>query len=223
MRYIVLIVVIIIFSGCRVFQKSAEKYKPYNFGWYPKSYSELYDNFKKYSVHFGCRQGETIASIGAGNGRVEVEISCEVNDISWYLEEIDSMRFYEFDKVLHYHEKLKGTPIDATFNLVMGNEKSTNLPKGIFDRILMINVFHEIENRTEIMHEIHELLKPKGELVIMERMADKPGQMHGDCDFPKLYEPDFLEELQYYGFLLVADTTGEKVSNLKYYTLKSSR
>jgi hypothetical protein len=68
------------------------------------------------------------------------------------------------------------------------------------------------------MREVHELLKPDGKLVIMERMGDKPGLVHGDCKFPKLYEPDFLKEMEGYGFDLSQNQMGEQVSQLKYYT-----
>ena len=55
-----------------------------------------------------------------------------------------------------------GSSISADFNLVIGTENSTALPHKIFDRILMLNVFHEIESREGTMMEIHQLLNEHG-------------------------------------------------------------
>ncbi len=214
----------ILFIGLFLFRCSSlkrSKNKPYEYGWYPKTYQEAIDNFENYSKLLGCKQGETIASIGAGNGRVEVEVSYVVDDIHWYLQEIDSSRLYQFDKVLEYHEELKGMVIKAEFNLVVGTETSTNLPQGIFDRVIMINVFHEIIAREPIMLDIRKLLKPDGKLVIMERMGSKLGQIHGDCKHLKLYEPDFLKEMDDYGYESMNHQVGEEISALTFYTFKS--
>ncbi len=132
----------------------------------------------------------------------EIQISCFVVGITWYLQEIESSRLYEFGKVLKYHEKVVGSPIDAGFNLVLGNESSTNLPPNTFDRILMFNVFHEIESRSGIMTEIRHLLNEDGELGIMERMGKTDNEIHGDCNFPKLIESNFLKEMNDYGYRL---------------------
>lgn len=205
-------------SQCVSIKKRKSRNRPYQYGWYPKKYQETIDNFEKYSVPLGCKPGETIASIGAGNGRQEVQVACFVEDITWYLEEIDSLKLYQFDKVLAHHEKLKGSSIDADFKLIMGTETSTKLPKGIFDRIIMVIVFHEISNRAPIMSEIQELLKTNGELVIMETMAKEPGEQHPNCKHMKLYEPEFLKEMEEYGYRLKNYQIGETFSQLVFYT-----
>ena len=222
-KIIVLLLISFTLSQCSSIKGLKGKNKPYEYGRAPKTYSEIIDDYETYNSLAGCVQGETIASIGAGNGAKEIQISCFVEGITWYLEEIDSGRVYQFDKVLDYHEHLKGSPVNAKFNLVLGNEKSTTLPKGVFDRVLMINVFHEINTREQIMLEIHALLKSQGELVIMERMAKKEGEVHGDCNFPKLYELEFLKEMDNYGFTLIKSILGEKVSSLFYYTFQSTQ
>ena len=153
--------------------------KPYNYKRFPDSYVEIQRDYESY-YHLGdCQRGETIASIGAGNGTKEIQISCFVKDINWYLQEIDSTRLYQFEEVLAYHENLIGLSISSDFNLVLGTESSTGLPHEVFDRVLMLNVFHEIELREGIMTEIHQLLNKDGVLVIMERMGDKVGEITG--------------------------------------------
>jgi len=143
--------------------------------------------------------------------------------ITWYLQEIDSVRLYQFEKVLAYHEQLTESPIKADFKLVVGTEISTGLPPRIFDRVLMFNVFHEIESSEGVMMEIHDLLNENGVLVIMERMAKTEGEVHGDCGYPKLIEPGFLQKMHDYGYTLNGKQLGEKMSNLMFYTFESRK
>lgn len=226
-RFRLIIISIIILNSLFLFNCSALKNKkkanrPYAYGWVPKKYEEIKKHYDNYSFRYNCQPGETIASIGAGNGKFEVTISCFVPGINWYLQEIDSSRLNQFDDVLAHFEKIKGSAINANFNLVLGTTTTTNLESGIFDRILLINVFHEINDRKPIMEEVIQLLKPDGKLVIMERMGDKQGMVHGDCKFPKLYEPDLLEEMNTYGFTVDQIQDGEKVSMMKIYSFKTS-
>lgn len=199
--------------------KSSEK--PYNYKHFPVTQAEIRRDYESYYHLNGCRPGETIASIGAGNGIKEIQISCFIEEITWYLQEIDSSRLYQFADVLEYHEKLIGAPVVADFNLVLGSENATGLPVGIFDRVLMLNVFHEIESRAGIMIEIHELLREGGEVVIMERMGKTPGEIHGDCRHPKLIEAGFLEEMEGYGYTLKRKQLREEMSNLMFYAFES--
>lgn len=197
--------------------------KPYNYKRFPDNYLEIQSDYESYYHLSGCQSGEVIASIGAGNGIKEIQISCFVEAINWYLQEIDSSRLYQFREVLTYHENLIGSTIKADFNLVLGTENSTGLPHGIFDRVLMLNVFHEIESRKGIMMEIHQLLNKNGELVIMERMGKAEGEIHGDCNYPKLMEPSFIQEMIDYGYILKGKQLGEEISNLMFYTFESMK
>jgi ubiquinone/menaquinone biosynthesis C-methylase UbiE len=192
--------------------------KPYNYKRFPDNFKDIQNDYEKYYHLMSCQRGETIASIGSGNGIKEIQISCFIDEITWYLQDIDSSRLYQFEEVLTYHESLIGSSVNADFKLVLGTEKSTRLPHGTFDRILMFNVFHEIETRKGIMTEINQLLNKDGVLVIIERMGKTEGEIHGDCKYPKLLEHDFLHEMDDYGYTLIRKQLGEEMSNLMFYT-----
>jgi hypothetical protein len=64
--------------------------KPYNYKRFPENYSEIQRDYEGYYYLCDCQSGEVIASIGAGNGMKEIWISCFVEGIDWYLQEIDS-------------------------------------------------------------------------------------------------------------------------------------
>jgi len=180
-------------------------------------------HFGNYAHKYNCQHGKKIASIGAGNGIFELAISCFAPGIHWCLQEIDTSRLYQFDQVLRYFTELKGSPIEGTYEHVVGAPTSTNLPRNTFDRILMINVFHELENPEPIVADIKKCLKPHAKLVIMERMGEKPGQIHGDCKFPKLIEAAFLKRMKSFGFANMSIEMGEIVSILKTYTFQTEQ
>ena len=192
--------------------------KPYNYKRFPDSVSDIQHDYESYYSLISCQPGETIASIGSGNGMKEIQISYFIEGINWYLQDIDSFRLFQFKEVLTYHENLIGSSINADFNLVIGTENSTGLPHGMFERILMFNVFHEIESREGLMQEIHQLFNEDGELVIIERMGKNEGEIHGDCKYPKLLEPAFIHEMNDYGYCLKRKQLGEEMSNLMFYT-----
>ena len=212
----------LIFSLALIFSCKSV-HKPYNYKQFPDNFSEIQLDFENYYDLNACQPGETIASIGAGNGLKEIQISMFLEDIKWYIQEIDSSRLYQFEEVLAYHEHLIGSSINADFNLVLGTQISTGLPHGIFDRVLMLNVFHEIVSTEGIMMEIHRLLNKDGALVIMERMGKTESEVHGDCGYPKLIEPDFLQKMDDYGYTLTGKQLGEEMSNLMFYTFESEK
>ncbi len=207
---------ILLFSIFLFLLLSCRLTRPYNYKHFPDDFQSIQHEYENYYHLTDCQPGETIASIGAGNGLKEIQISYFVEDITWYLQEIDSSRLYDFYDVLAHHENIAGKP-SATFNLVVGTEQNTKLPKATFDRILMINVFHEIDARKDIMMEVHQLLKENAELVIMERIGKTAGEIHGDCKYPKLIEAELLKEMEGYGYQLSDKQLGEEMSNLMFY------
>ncbi|MCG8319190.1 MAG: hypothetical protein MI921_06785 [Cytophagales bacterium] len=217
LKVLLLIFCVVLIFSC----KSVNK--PYNYKRFPDNFSEIQRDYENYYYLNACEPGETIASIGAGNGIKEIQISCFIEEITWYLQEIDSSRLYQFEEVLAYRENLIGSSISADFNLVLGTENSTSLPQGIFNRILMLNVFHEIESRDEIMMEIHQLLDEDGLLIIMERIGKTEGEIHSDCGYSKLMEPIVLQEMNDYGYRLKRKQLGEEMSNLMFYTFDSKK
>ncbi len=195
---------------------------PYKCGYFSNSFEALETSYNNNSKKFECKKGEIIASIGASNGYVEVQIATFIDSIKWYIQDIDTacLNNEELQKVILYHEKLKGSKIIGNFNLVIGDIKKTNLPVNTFDRVLMANVYHELTDRKNIMSDVYRILKPEGVIVIMERMANRKGKMHHDCNNPMLYEPDFITEMKSFSFTLIKITTSEKSKVLRYYLFK---
>ncbi|GHM98558.1 hypothetical protein WSM22_00480 [Cytophagales bacterium WSM2-2] len=194
--------------------------RPYRGGFVTKDWAEVRSNYDLFYKNLGVKKNENVASVGASCGYIEVQVSALIDSINWTLQDIDTTRLNRanFNKVLRYHEKLKGSPIAGQFKLVVGKISKSNLEKNSYDRVLLINVYHEISDRKSILTEIKESLKPGGSVVIMERMAHKQGQKHGDCKLPKLWEPDFLVEMKNFGFQMSGKIVPVKKFPMVYYT-----
>lgn len=198
--------------------------KPYKCGSVPEDFSAVKSNYDNIYKYLGVSKGENVASIGVSNGYLEVNIAAFVDSVNWTLQDIDStcLNQIEFNQVLNYFEKLNGKPIKGEFSLIVGEEEKTNLLNNNYDRILLVNVFHELTNKEAIMKDISELINSNGEIVISENIAKKKGQLHNGCGHVRLYEPDFLMEMQKFNFRLIKETADRNIPSLKYYTFKKA-
>ena len=212
------LILLLIFSTSAFAQKSN---RPYNCGFYDKDTAQLRKTYETNIKYWEVKKGETIASIGAANGNLEVRCSLFVDSINWTLEEIDSscLNKTEFEKVLNYYQTLANKKVTSNFNLVIGSDTSTNLTPNNYDRVLLINVYHEITKQKEMIAEIYKILKNKGKLVIMERISNKKGKRRKDCPHIMTYEPDFIKLLNEQKFELVSRT---EVHSLTYFIFKKT-
>jgi ubiquinone/menaquinone biosynthesis C-methylase UbiE len=198
-RFLLAIIIISLQINTTAFCQAEE---PYKCGFVLKSFDDVKYNFKYMWRYFNCKEGEKIASIGASNGYGEVQISCFIENIHWTIQDINKicLNENEFSNVFKYHEKLKGKPILGQFELVLGDEHRTNLPKNIFDRAIISNAYHEMTDRKNIMTDVHLSLKPNGEVVIMESMSKQIGDKHEDCGQLKILHTELLNEMKGFGF-----------------------
>lgn len=156
-------------------------------------------------------RGETVASIGAQCCHWEAAYAAASDSIHIYLEDIDSswMNARQAGFAWNYYAGLLGHPLPASFQLVLGEEKKTNLPNGIFDKILIINSFHEFTYKKEMLRDIALKLKPGGTLFIDETLALRSGELHGVCHRQMYMDNELIELLRQYGY----DYTGGVVLN----------
>jgi ubiquinone/menaquinone biosynthesis C-methylase UbiE len=50
----------------------------------------------------------------------------------------------------------------------VGKEKQSNLPDGVFDKIILASTFHEFTFMDEMINDIYKKLKPSGQLYILD-------------------------------------------------------
>lgn len=91
------------------------------------------------------KAGQSLAIVGAGCGHWEAAYAAATAGISFYLEDIDTTKCNKAhgDVAWNHYAKLRGKPMTCIYELVPGDERSTSLPENTFDKIIIINSFHE--------------------------------------------------------------------------------
>jgi hypothetical protein len=151
------------------------------------------------------RPNETIASVGASSGVWEIWFASQVDNLMFYLQDIDPLNCNqeEIDYGINYYEKLLQKKIIGKFVPIIGTQHKTNLPVIFFDKILIINSLHEFLFVNEILQDIKTCLKPSGKLFIEEQITKTSGEIHEGCGKPLFTQDELVDCLHRSGFDLV--------------------
>jgi predicted methyltransferase len=129
----------------------------------------------------GVTAGMSVADIGAGEGYYTVRLSRVVGPDGRVLAEdiVPSIRDRLALRV--NRENLDNVAVR------LGQPADPKLPVASFDRILLIHMYHEVEQPYEFLWHLRQGLKPGGLVVVVD--ADRPVKRHGtppallDCEF----------------------------------------
>jgi SAM-dependent methyltransferase len=132
---------------------------------------------------YNFQPAQTVASIGAQCSHWEAAYAAVTENVQFYLEDIDTTYFNERQSGFswHYYDSLRGKPMTSGYHLILGDTLKTNLPEKMFDKVLIINSFHEFTYQKEMLKDISQKLKPGGLLYIDETLARRSGELHGVC------------------------------------------
>ena len=146
---------------------------------------------------YNLKPNETIASIGASSGVWEIWFASQVEGLTFYLQDIDPLNCNqeEIDYGIKYYEKLLQKTISGKFIPIIGTQSATNLPKNIFDKVLIVNSLHEFETPELILQDIHKILKSNGKLFVEEQLAKLSGEIHEGCGKPLFTESELMNLL----------------------------
>lgn len=117
-------------------------------------------------AHLGVASGMQVLDAGAGPGRLTIPLSKAVGPTGRVVA-LDVQRAM-LEKVRAKAERAKLANIDFV-EAALGTGK---LPRGRFDRAVLVTVLGEIPDRAGALREIHDALKPGGILAITEVIAD---------------------------------------------------
>lgn len=119
----------------------------------------------------GVRPGMTVADIGAGEGYYTIRLASRVGDKGRVLAEdiVPQVRDRLAERVAR--ERLDNVSVR------LGDPANPRLPSGSFDRVMMVHMYHEIQQPYEFLWNVRPALKPDGQLVVVD--ADRPTNAHG--------------------------------------------
>jgi SAM-dependent methyltransferase len=119
----------------------------------------------------GVKAGMTVADIGAGEGYYTIRLSARVGKDGRVLAEdiIPAVHDQLAQRVAH--DRLDNVSVQ------LGEAADPKLPAASFDRVLMVHMYHEIEQPYEFLWRMRPSLKPDGLVVVVD--ANRPTQEHG--------------------------------------------
>jgi ubiquinone/menaquinone biosynthesis C-methylase UbiE len=119
----------------------------------------------------GIAKGMTVADIGAGEGSYTIRLASRVGREGRVLAQdiIAATRDALAQRVAR--ERL------ANVSVRLGLPADPRLPDASFDRVLLVHMYHEIEQPYEFLWRMRPSLKPDGLVVVVD--ADRPTQNHG--------------------------------------------
>ncbi len=108
----------------------------------------------------GPRDGEVIADLGAGIGYLSIPLAdagAKVIALDFQQEMLDGIRQRD-----NGQERIR---------LVRATLPEIPLPDASLDRVVLMNVFHEVEDKGRLAKEITRVLRPKGRITLVDWQA----------------------------------------------------
>ena len=181
--------------------QNLQTFKEHCGGFY-RSMDDLHKMQQKEIAFYDFRAGQTIASIGAQCCHWEAAYASTTDSLTFYLEDIDSSKFKksQVEFAWNYYSILRGRPMTSNYKMIIGDEISTSLPENAFDKILIINSFHEFTFQVGMLADIKKKLKTGGILYIDEALPKRQRQLHGICNKPMLSNEETIALFEKNGF-----------------------
>ena len=160
---------------------------------------------------------EIVADIGAAEGWFGVALGIYSDSLVFVLEDIDSSTTNraKLDKAIKRYSKERGK-FTCTYSQVIGSKKTTNLSSSYFDKILLIDTYHHLEFKDEVISDLNRILKNDGKIIVCEVIANKPGEKFKGCNTVIFTQSQILSTFERNGFHLeqifkTANRIGKKV------------
>ncbi|MFA5969517.1 MAG: methyltransferase domain-containing protein [Sphingomonas sp.] len=119
----------------------------------------------------GIKPGQSVADIGAGEGYYTIRLAERVGKDGRVLAEdiVPGVRDALAQRAAR--ERLDNVSVR------LGDPANPKLPDNSFDRVLMVHMYHEIEQPYEFLWRMRPSLRPGGEVIVVD--ANRPTQYHG--------------------------------------------
>ncbi|BFP39261.1 class I SAM-dependent methyltransferase [Flavobacteriaceae bacterium GF1] len=135
--------------------------------WLERPEREKEEKATKLLENMQLSETDVIADIGAGSGYHVFKMAEKAPKGIIYAVDIQE----EMLEVL----KLRKREFKASnVQIVKGSEKNVNLPKNTLDKVLIVDVYHEMGYPMEMMQSIYNAMKKEGKLYLIEYRGEDP-------------------------------------------------
>ncbi len=162
--------------------------------WLDRPEREQEENSTTLIKNMELQPDDVIADVGAGSGFHVFKMAPIVSNGMIYAVDIQPEMLYEMDR--------KANSLEVkNVELVQSSEQSVNLPQQAIDKILIVDVYHELSYPVEMIRSMHQALQPAGKIYLIEYRAEDPSipikTIH------KMSEAQAVKEFEAHGFKLL--------------------
>lgn len=156
------------------------------------------------------RPGMTVADIGAGEGYYTVRLAERVGGRGRVLaEDIDR------DALARLGNRVEAERLDNV-SIKLGTQDDPRLPRGSFDRIFMVHMYHEVSEPYAFLWRLRPALREGGQIIVVD--VDRPTDRHGIppkllfCEFERVgfRLAEFVRKPEIAGYFARFETVGER-------------
>ncbi|MEX2171495.1 MAG: methyltransferase domain-containing protein [Pirellulales bacterium] len=163
--------------------------------WLTRDTREREEACSKLIAALALEPGQMVCDLGCGNGFYTLEMAPLIGPqgVVWAVDIQPEML-----TMLGERAEKRGI---SNIKPVLGTIVDPKLPDGLFDLLLLVDVYHEFSNPEEMLREMRESLKPEGRIALVEYREEDPEvpikPLH------KMSQQQVLKEYEANGFKLV--------------------
>lgn len=117
----------------------------------------------------GIAEGATVADVGAGSGWFTIQLARRIGPNGLvYAQDVQQLMLAALSRRVQKEGLRNVRPI-------LGFESDPRLPKGSCDAVLVVDVYHEIEDRVTFLANAAKALKPLGRIGVVDFRLDGAG------------------------------------------------
>ena len=162
--------------------------------WLERPDREAEENVNNLLKNMNIQPGDTLADIGAGSGYHVFKMSPILKNGLIYAVDIQA-------EMLNEIQSKKDRSNSNNIVIVLGTERSVNLPGNSVDKVLLVDVYHEFNYPYEMMQSIKKALRPNGKIYLVEYRGEDPRvpikKIH------KMTQKQAVKEMEAAGFKLL--------------------
>jgi len=166
--------------------------------WLERDERETEENTSTLLKNMNISKTDDIADIGAGSGYHVFKMATMATQGTIYAVDIQ-------EEMLTAMRNKKSEGKFANVSLVKGSEKSVNLKPNSVDKVLIVDVYHEMSFPYEMMASLKKAMRPNGKLYLIEYRSEDPNvpikRLH------KMTEAQAIKEMKAVGLVLEENLT----------------
>jgi len=177
--------------------------------------------YQKEFSKFEIQPNEVVAEIGANNFFFSLANMCFVEDVHFYVQDINLKCLTEenLEKGKEHFTKLRGLgPLTGKIEIFQGEQTRSNLPYDTFDKVILRLVYHELKEPEKNLQDIYQILKPEGILLIGDDIAKNKNKVV-KCGVHRT-EANLIQEVEKEGFQLEKVVYSNKKGDYKIFKFR---